>query len=159
MKRQYFRNQDGQTLVEIIIAIGMIIIALTTLVAGIAFGIANNRFARDEVLAKDNTRQATEWFRSIRDSMGWAGFYALITSHVPPVTYCLPVLPLTSDQLSTLPNSACSTQQTITGTLFYRSMSVTVPSANEIDATVTVMWTDGSKTHQTTSDVQLFSYQ
>src|SRR5258708_3055538 len=147
--------QSGQTLIEVIIAIGLVVLFLITLVSAMTLAIRNNQFAKDQVLARNRAREALEWFRSLRDQMGWDAFTTMITTDSPPVTYCLPTLPTTTTLSNALANQVCTATDSIPGTKYVRSMLITTPNTEEVDVTVTVSWTDGGKSHQSQSTLIL----
>lgn len=149
------KHQSGQTLIEVIIAIGLVVLVLITLVSALTLAIRNNQFAKDQVLARNYARESLEWLRSIRGQMEWESFYDMVNADAPPVTYCLPTLPATTVLAQALGNQACTATDVIPSTRYLRSIVLTAPSPTEIDAVVTVTWTDGSKTHQSKSTLLL----
>jgi type II secretory pathway pseudopilin PulG len=152
MKRH--THNSGQTLIEIIVAIGLVIMVLITLVSALTLGIRNNQFAKDQALAKNRVREATEWFRSLRQQMGWDSFYTMITNDGPSITYCLQYLPTTINDAESLGNQPCGFLEILPGsTSFYRNAIITIPAGttDEVDVQVEVSWTSGGKTHSSNS--------
>jgi hypothetical protein len=123
--------------------------------------VRNNRFARDELSAKDQLRAAEEWIRSIRDQLGWDGFYSSLNSDSSPVTFCLDTLPQTTADFQALGNSPCTIFQVITinGTTFTRTMVLTLDSTTQVTSVTTMAWTDGNKQHQVNSTLILHQWQ
>jgi type II secretory pathway pseudopilin PulG len=145
------QSERGQTLIEVIMAIGLIVLVLVTLVAGLSLGVRNNRFARDQVLAKDFVRQGQEWVRSQRDRLGWDSFYQEALANGSGTVYCMQSIP---DTFAELPSSDCLSTQTISGTSFLRTLTLTLDTSDgtpQIQAQVTVDWNDGGKAHQSYS--------
>lgn len=150
-----FSKNAGQTLIEVIIAIGLVVLVLLTLVSALTLAVRNNQFAKDQVLARNRSREALEWLRSMRDQMGFDAFYSMVQSDSPPVVYCLATLPSTTAGAIALGNQVCLPTDLVSGTKYVRSMTLTTPSVDEVDATVAVTWTDGGKTHQSQSTLYL----
>lgn len=149
------KHQSGQTLIEVIVAIGLVVLVLITLVSALTLAIRNNQFAKDQVLARNYARESLEWLRSLRNQMEWSSFYDMIVADAPPVTYCLPTLPATTTLAQALGNTVCSATDIIPSTRYQRSILFTAPATDEVDAVVTVQWIDGGKTHQSQSTLIL----
>ncbi|PWU22889.1 hypothetical protein C5B42_04875 [Candidatus Cerribacteria bacterium 'Amazon FNV 2010 28 9'] len=152
------RTQSGQTLIEVIIALGLIVMVLITLVAALTLGFRNNQTAKEETLAKDRVREAIEWIRQLRTSMGWDAFYSMVNNDGSTVTYCLDTLPTSVAAAQALTNGQCGNLQPLSGTTnFYRDMTLTIvgTNADEIDVTVTVSWSSGGKNHDSTSTLNI----
>lgn len=152
------RSQDGQTLIEIIIAVGLVVLVLTSISAGVAISVRNNRHAKSMEEAKQYAREGSEWLRRMRDQLGWDSFAQAVRADGASVTYCLASLPQSGAAFIALGNQACTTSQVINGTVFNRSMSLTT-SAGSIPDTVTavisVSWNDGGKSFASQSTVTL----
>lgn len=149
------KKQEGQTLIEVIVAVGLVVLVLLTLVSALTLAIRNNQFAKDQVLARNRSRETLEWLRNMRDQMGWDSFYAVITADGSLVDYCLPSLPSDPTGFTALGNGACTSTQVISSTSYVRDLVLTVVAPDEIDATVTIEWVQGGKTHSSTSTLQL----
>lgn len=148
-------HESGQTLIEVIIAIGLVVLVLLTLVSALTLAIRNNQFARDQVLARNRTRESLEWLRSLREQMGWDSFYEMVDQDSPPVTYCLIDHPIDVTSAIAMSSQACGSTEVISGTKFIRELVMTPNGADEITAVVTVSWTEGQKDHQSTSTLIL----
>lgn len=148
-------RESGQTLIEVIIAVGMVVLVLLTLVSALTLAVRNNQFAKDQVLARNRSREALEWLRSLRSQMEWNTFYNMISQDSPPVTYCLPTIPPDATTAIALENDECADTDVIPGTKYVRSVTLGTPTTDEINAMVTVTWTDGGKEHQSQSTVIL----
>ena len=151
------KKNAGQTLIEVVIAVGLIVLVLTTLASGIALGVRNNRFAKDSALAKEYSRESLEWLRSMRDQAGWETFYTIIDSDTgtATVTYCLNTLPTDPTAFNNRNGGACTAGQTI-DSRFTRQMVVTMNSTSQITGVTTVTWVDGSKTFSSSSTLVLY---
>jgi Tfp pilus assembly protein PilV len=149
------KSQSGQTLIEVIVAVGLVVLVLLTLVSALTLAIRNNQFAKDQVLARNRSREALEWLRSLRDQIGWDSFLAMVESDGSPVTYCLDSIPSDSGASVNLSNQACSQSDLIPGTKYIRELVLTTISNEQIEAMVTVEWTEGGKDHQSQSTLIL----
>lgn len=154
MRPQYSKT-SGQTLIEVIIAVGLVVMVLLTLVSALTLAVRNNQFAKDQVLARNRSREAQEWLRSLREQVGWETFYAMLVLDGFPVTYCLITLPTDFATAEALSSGSCTNLEVISGTKFIREMTINSPAADEAEAMVTVSWTEGGKTHQSKSTLIL----
>lgn len=154
--------QKGQTLIEVVIAVGLIVMVLTTLVAGLTLGIRNNRVAKDQAVAKDYTRAAQEWLRSMRDQGGWETFASVLRSHATgsTVRYCLRTLPDSLASFNSLTAGTCGAGQTVDGRFTRQAVITLTGGANptKAEAVVTVTWVDGTKTLTSTSTLTLYKW-
>lgn len=146
-------RQSGQTLIEVIIAVGLMVLVFTSLAAGITLSIRNNRYARNQTLSKDYVREELEFLRSMRDQMGWESFAA----STKVGTYCFQTLPTTPTAYAAKAIGACSSTQTISGTPFMRELTIVKSGAptNLITATAVVSWIEGSKSFDANSRLEL----
>lgn len=153
------KNNSGQTLIEVIIAIGLVVLVLVTLVSALTLGIRNNEYAKNQALAKNRVREATEWIRSVREQMGWDSFYAWAVelNGGQPATICVKTIPLTLTETLQFTNQPCLSLDIMPGTNgFYRNMTFTIPgSGDEVDVNTEVSWQSGTKTLKSSSVVNL----
>lgn len=140
-----FRHESGQTLIEVIIAAGLIVLVLTTLASGVAIGVKNSRIAKEQAQAKEYVRQSLEWIRNMRDQAGWETFYSI--SKPSPGIYCLDTLPTTYTEYNNWPASSqgCGTNYVLAGQ-YKREMTIEKSGNSTVTATVTVKWQDGGTT-------------
>lgn len=154
-------GSSGQTIIEVIVAVSLIVLVLTTLVSGIALSVRNSRQAKNQALAKELVRQATEWIRGVRDSEGWETLRQTIRDDGNGTNrYCLPALPSTLAQFAAIPTVAAITNCTpITGTEFSRMIELTVNGpGDQIQAVATVQWGTGAKVFSSKSQLNLYKY-
>src|SRR3989344_1893990 len=86
-------KQNGQSLVEAIIASVVISLVLVGLISAITFSLANAQFAKNKALANKHGQEAIEWLRNQRDTSGWVLFYS--PSGTSARTHCLNSFPAT----------------------------------------------------------------
>lgn len=158
---RYVFSSSGQTLIEVIIAIGLVVLVMTSLVSGVALTVRNNRFARDQAQAKDYNRQTLEWIRAMRDQLGWETFVSILAADGTVTFYCLNFstpLPTTAAGFRALTNNGTSTCPTDANATvpFRRSLRLTLNAArSQVDAYSEITWEDGNRTHRSFSSVVL----
>ena len=138
--------QRGQSLFELIIAIGIGVIIVTAIVQLVTISVRNASFSKNKNEATRLAQQALEWLRTEKEK-DWAGFYARAGN---PTYWCLPTLAWTAGQ--------CGSGQTISGsTTFTRQATL---DQEDVDGNttsvvvVTVSWEQGGNTHQSSATTQ-----
>ena len=140
MGRARKSGDAGQTLVEILVAVAMVVLVLVAVVGRSVDSVRNSIFSRNQILATRFAQEGVEWTRSQRDRLGWNALVSALDSD--PVTYC--VLALT-DSIENLTSGTCSS--VILGTIFNREVFIDYedepnPPGDYVDITVTVSWSD-----------------
>ena len=128
----------GQSLFEVVFAVGMVSLVLITLVSLATTSIRNASNSKTTDLATRAAQDATEWIRGQRDS-SWTTF-----SSKAPGVYCL-------QTLNSWPTQGNCTNQYIAGTTILRSVTLTVIDTTTIQADVKSSWSDGQGAHQIVS--------
>ncbi|HSW90063.1 MAG TPA: type II secretion system protein [Patescibacteria group bacterium] len=152
-------SESGQTLIEILIAITLIVFVLTSLASGLSLGVRNSRFSANASTAKDRITEAQEWVRSVENQAGWESFYQMVSADNPPVTYCLTSLPTSVQEFDALIGSNCLPSETIPNTVFSRAMTLTVVSPTAIDSLVTISWIDSGKAQSVSTTTRLTQHE
>jgi type II secretory pathway pseudopilin PulG len=148
------KSQKGQSLFEVVLALGVITAITVGIVSLTVNAMRNAAFSKNKTLAGRYAQEATEWLRSERDY----DFDAFV-NHVPgisSVTYCLPSLPANHIWPA---SGACSSSNYISGTTLLRKvvLTKTTPSGKTIiEADVVVYWNDAQGYHEVRS-ATLFS--
>jgi len=139
----------GQSLFELVIAIGISALIIVVLVSLVSSALQNAAFSKNETLAGKYAQESTEWLRGQRDS-DINSFIANITSYPYGVARCFNTLAWTSV-------GPCGVGDNIAG-LFVRQISFRQVDAvvggvtkNIIQADVTVSWTDSKGIHEVTN--------
>ncbi|OGY10140.1 MAG: hypothetical protein A3A58_02445 [Candidatus Blackburnbacteria bacterium RIFCSPLOWO2_01_FULL_41_27] len=136
----------GQSLFELIIAIGIGIIIVTAIVQLVTISVRNASFAKNKNEATRLAQQALEWLRTEKEK-DWAVFYDRAGN---PAYWCFPTLAWTAGQ--------CGSSQTISGsTTFTRGATLDQEDVDGNDTSVvvvTVSWTEGGRTHQSSVTTQ-----
>lgn len=139
--------EKGQSLFEVVLALG-VIAAITVGVVSLTVGsIRNASFSKNKTLAGRYAQEATEWLRSERDKN------FTVFSGRASGTYCL------KDPIGWSIHTNCSPTDNIPGTILYRKVTFStslVSGKTVIQASVKVYWTDAQGAHEATSTT-LFS--
>ena len=146
-------KQRGQSLFEVVVAMGLGALIIIAIVSLAASSIASGTFAKNNTLASRYAQEGIEWLRAQRD-VDMTGFNSAVNSYGIS-RRCLPS-PLPAN-LTGVSGSVCTTSQLIDGRFdreieFCPTGSVTcfgspnVPTVG-IYAKVSVSWTDAKGLH------------
>lgn len=128
----------GQSLFEVVVAIGMMAAILVGIVSLAAMALRNSSYSKNKTLANRYAQEATEWLRRERDTD-----FTLLQGHVQVFPWCLTNLDWSKP-------SACSPDSDfIPSTILLRDVSLT--GTDPITATVRVYWNDGQGYHEVKS--------
>lgn len=145
----------GSSLIEIIVATGVMALVLTAVVAGLTLSLRTNAEASYRSEAVKRSQEAMEVFRRERALRGWDGFVTAFTSGA---TYCLQTLPQPE---ATFTSGACDEDDAIviSGLDFFRKAVITIDDSNpndiEVRVAVGVSW-DSGHGEQDVSLIQTF---
>jgi len=141
------RLDNGQSLVEMIVSVGVVSLVLVGLISAITYALANAQFARNKASATKYAQEALEWMRHERDS-GWGAFAGRSDQ-----TYCL-------TDLSWLHAGSCEASEVITGTAFMRQATLTTNATSDrVDIELVVIWAQGTRTPEVKLNTYLSKYQ
>lgn len=144
------RKSSGQTLVEMVVAVGMVSLVLVAIVSGIAISIRNSRFSKNKALATRYAQEGVEKFRFYRDEYGWEPFFEAMQSGGE--NYCFADFP-NSLEVVLDPEEAYSgscTSETINDDEVYTryaQVSVNTLPSNWVDVVIGVSWYEGAVPH------------
>lgn len=128
---------SGQSLFEVVFAVGMVALILTAIVLLSTRSIKTADFSQNRAMAGKYAQEATEWFRLQRDLLGWDIFFAKADD--TPVSHSFGSLVF--DTTDTL----------IPGTVFSRSYTLSEYTTDEGDLglllEVKIEWTDSEGPH------------
>lgn len=121
----------GETLVEVLVALGIITVVASALMGVVITSMGNTRFSKNQNLATQYSQEGMEIMRRIRDN-NYVDF-----RNIPNATYCL------DDGVMALPLPADCTNANVPGN-FLRKVTITQGgcAANIANVTVTVSWQD-----------------
>ncbi len=126
------KNERGQTLVEIVAAIGVVVILLTGLLAGAIGSLKAAQYGKAKSLAVQYGQNAMETVRNIRNN-SWSDFFAY--GSVSGTTWCL-------DKAGTWTETGTTCPPNI-DTIFTRTVVFTWQDPNMV-VDVTVSWQAGA---------------
>lgn len=143
------KNIFGQSMFELILAIGIAAFVLTALVSLSTVSVRNTTSSKDNALANRYAQEAIEYIRSERDTVAWAGFIGTRSNR----TWCM-----SSSPPSWGASGVCG--GTTIGTTIYEREAVLstvtlVNTADGVDVVVTVSWNDGQGSHEVRHQTQL----
>lgn len=129
------KGQNGQTLIEVLVALGVAIIVITAITVAVTSALSNNQFIKNQNLATQYATQGLEYVRQIRGS----NYSTLLTYR--ELSYCL-------DQNSNLTPMAGSCPQNVG--IFRREIDLQHNSAycsGGSRVTAIVSWSDNKCTN------------
>ena len=129
----------GQTLVEIVVVVGVVVLLVTGLVAGATAALKSSQYGRAKSLSVKYVQEGVELARSIRDR-SWDEFFSYNGK-----TWCVDQSAVWSDG-----TSGCTAN---IGTYFTRTVTLAWNDPN-MQVDVSVSWIDGSRTLR--SDVRTY---
>lgn len=147
-------KSNGQTLIEVVVVAGMVMLVLVALVSGVVMSIANNRISKDRGLATRYAQEGIEWLRGWRDKIGWQPLRDELADGV----YCVNALPETVEGLQSLNPGDCGTN-VISGTELSRSLEINAAGMGRFDYTSTISWQAGSKVQEVVLTGRLWKQQ
>ena len=137
-------QKSGSTLIEVIIAVGIVALVLITIVSVITVSIRDTVLAKSKVLGTRYAQEGMEFFRRERNSLGWETFVSTIQAHGAVVTYCLPSSAITQTLPSLAVGVCNNTQFADPKNVFQRAGVATIASPTQVNISVTVSWKDNS---------------
>lgn len=146
------KQQSGFTLVEVLVATGIVILTLVGISSGVTFAVKNSRFSQEKAVSIRHAQEGIEWFRAQRDTLGWQAFYDLATQGgTSEVTYCMDEFPQGEPENFVLKSvnqgEGC---ETISDTQYVRYVHMNIVTNEHVDIQSHVVWGDGSQAYNTT---------
>jgi len=129
----WYTRQRGQTVIEAIVVVGVVILLVTGLIAGTVVSLKNVRNARTRSQAVKYAQEAVEVIRSERNS-NWTDFFSIYNGY-----YCLG-----SDAVFVATISGCPNNIVTSDSVFSRTVSF-VPSGDIMRVAVSVSYPDAIK--------------
>lgn len=131
-------NQKGSSLIEVLIAIAVVGLVLTGVIAALTFSVKSTSESKYRSLATAKAQEAIELFRRERSRLGWNVFYTTVAASF----YCLDEIPSAEAGIVTKAG-ACGDEYTLvvpgTGLAFKREVEI-VKNADSIVVKATVSW-------------------
>jgi Tfp pilus assembly protein PilV len=159
-KLLFLPPQAGQTVIEVLIATGVVALVMTAVAAAMTVSVKNTAESKYRSLAVKLNQESIELFRRERDRMGWESFREVVNADGVTVTYCLgSALPTTSQSFIDLTNSAECNTFPQAGTAYTREVVATVANPDLIELQATVSWADGTQTRSVIIDQDLQNWR
>ena len=133
------KNERGQSLFEVVLALGVITAITVGIVALAASIIRNAGFSKNKTLAGRYSQEAVEWLRKERDNN-----FTLFSQNTQTPLWCF-------SSLSWSSVGACGSGSPILGTILFRDVTFSDGSTSTktiINASVRVYWTDSLGSHE-----------
>lgn len=153
-------RRAGQTIVEVIIAIGVVAMVMTAIVAIGTTSLRNTSRAKAKTLATKYTQEGIEYFRTQRNILGWESMVETLQQNSGGITYCMATLPYTqTGGLGNLPNRPCLPSEFIdVRQIYQRHAEVTssvIDGQDVITIAVTVSWNDSGAQQTSIATLEL----
>ena len=129
------KSTRGQTLAEVVVAIGVVVLLVTGLVVGTSVTLKASQYGKARSQAVQYAQEAVQLSRNLRDS-GWTAF--MTYGGVAPRSWCLD-----KSGVWTAMSGACSPNIDS----FYTRQVTFTWNDPKMKADVSVSWTDGNKTY------------
>ncbi len=171
-------KNDGFTIIESLVAISILVVAITGTMSAVQSGISSYIFSKDQIIAFYLAQEAFEQVRNIRDENrlnNRAWLTGLTVSSADPCYFgsACTVSPVTSavptrcaGGVGACPNLRQNASTGFFGydagwaeTIYRREVELTSINDNEISVTVTVDWFKGAVTRQFRARENLFNWQ
>jgi len=136
---------QGQTLIEVIVAVGAMSTLLVALLSLVSLSMRNTRLARDRAAAVTLAQEGIELMRAYRD-YNWETFKAKANG----TSYNLPENWVVTDGL----DNVCETELSIRD-LFWRCTTLTTVGNSEVTVAVAVGWRESGQDFSTEQNTNL----
>jgi len=140
----------GQSLYELVVAIAISALIAMAVVSVATSSIQNSTYSKNQSLASSYAQEGTEWLRGQRDA-NIDNFLSKAPTSGNTNYYCLD----TTDTTTWNNTGHCGSSEVIANTSFLRELkfttTTTVSGKTQIEADVTVSWTDAKGTHTVTN--------
>jgi len=137
---KFNKNQKGQSLFEVVIAIFIISMIIVGVVSVSTTSLSNAVFSRNKTLAGRYSQEAIEWVRGQREQ----DISTFIVNTTANSSYCLQTLVWSNI-------GSCGSAEYIDATIFKRQVEFStslLSTKNIIEATVTTSWNDSRGYHE-----------
>ncbi len=144
---KYLNSQKGQTIIEAVVALALVIVVLTAITVAVISTVNNAEFARNQALASKYTQQGMEFMRYLRNNPPSTGFTFDSYASQTTAGFCMdPSYNPNTSALSTS-GSTCNTVSTFPGGSFVREVkfdnSLNANCSLGTRVTVTTYWSSG----------------
>ncbi len=145
------KYNSGQSLFEVVLALGLATLIMVALVALVTSSIRNSGYSRNKTYATRYTQETLEWLRGQRDD-DWEAFSVnYLFCPTPPHVQCL-------DTLAWGNCDTCSDTEFINN-IFKREVSFSDIAADSVTVEITTYWTDAQGIHEVRSSTILTDWR
>ncbi len=156
------QKNRGAALLEVIVAIGIVTLVMTTIVSLVSVSLKSASFAQSKTLGTKYSQEGMESLRQMRTVLGWDSFLATLQADGTTIRYCLPTVPRSATEFAALTNAACSSSQFVDAkNLFQRQADITVTTnagRTSVAITVRTTWNDSGVQKTSTINQQFEQY-
>lgn len=157
--RRPLPKKSGSSMLEVIIATGVIGLVMTATVSVISVSLRTTSLSKAKNAATKYTQEGVEYFRNQRTVLGWETFLEILQTG-GSASYCLATLPPTSEGgLAEVPNRNCQSDEFVDENgIFQREATVALSSDEDEDiVTITVVtsWEDSGRPLNSTATLEL----
>ncbi len=137
-----FKNQDGMTLLEVLIFVSILTLIFLTIAFATTQSIKRTLYNQQKIIATHYAEEVHEWMRGEKES-DWAIFASRADT-----TYCMNESVTTCHAAGSCwsENTACAADDYALGSKYKRSSTLTT-NGSLIDVTTTIEWKDGVNTY------------
>jgi len=147
------RNNLGQSLMEVVLALGLITLIMTTVVAAASISITNSSFSKNQTLSTRLSEATLEWLRGERNE-NWENFLSQALSGGIQQTRCFTTL---SWEDSTL--GPCDPESDgISNTSLKREVDFFLVDQSTVEVSVRIYWIDAGGYHEVSSSTCLTNW-
>jgi|SRR3989344_2483630 len=157
------KNNSGQTLLEMVMALAVVGIVLVALVSLSTRSLGNTTFSANKSRATRLTQEASEWIRAQRDA-DWANLSGRVTAGGEQV-YCLPNLVWPGGTGACDPNTQKVKDNSNDDTEFVREVTLRgmdtdgAPGLDTVSVGVVTYWFDGVGTREARTTTLLSNWK
>ena len=146
------RNILGQSLVEVVLALGLITLIMVTVVAAASISITNSSFSKNQTLSTRLSETTLEWLRGQRNE-DWDYFLSQGLSGGIQQTKCFTTLFWDDSNIG-----SCSDTEYIPDTFLKREVDFYLVDSSTIEVTVRIYWIDAGGYHEVNSSTYLTNW-
>lgn len=139
----------GQSIFEVIAAIGLISLIMIVIVAMAGLSVKNNSYSRNNTLATRSSEETLEWLKEQKDT-NWTDF----SEHAVNQKWCFPTLSFVDGKVG-----PCGSEDFIQGTEIKREVNFSTIDTSNIQTITTIYWTDTGGYHEVSSVTDLTNWQ
>lgn len=161
--------EKGQSLLEVVFTLAIVTLIITGVVIASTVSVKNVSYSRDNSLANTYVDEANEWLRGQRDA-SWTTFISRFSG---TNTYCFVAMDWSraaacgaSDYISNTNNVfkrsatfSCSNAYYSGGVFYNISSACTAATVNDVQAIITVSWSDSNGAHNITTTNDLTNWR